>query len=78
MQNTNPIHAGVVRINITVPHWIVSELKKEVPKRGKSSFVTAAIKEKLAREKREKAFKKLAELPPTFVNITDSDRKSVV
>jgi len=65
------ITTGTVRINITVPKRLLSELEKEVPERGKSSFVSEAIKDKLSREKKEKALKELAKLPPTFINIKD-------
>lgn len=64
-------NAGVVRINVTVPRRLLSELKKEVPERGKSGFVSEAIEEKLARKKKEKALKELAKLPATFTHIND-------
>lgn len=67
----NGINAGVVRINVTVPRRLLSELEKEVPERGKSGFVSEAIEEKLARKKKEKALKELAKLPATFTNIKD-------
>lgn len=67
----NTTNANVARVNITVPKWLLSELEKEVPKRGKSGFVTEAIEEKLTRRKREKALTELAKLPPTFVDIKD-------
>ncbi|GEM_PF-1642265 len=63
--------ANVVRINITVPRKLLSELEKQVPIRGKSGFVSEAIEEKLAREKKEKALKELSKLPATFTNIGD-------
>lgn len=65
----NIANTGVVRVNITVPKKLLSELEKEVPKRGKSSFVSEAIKEKLARKQKDKALKELAELPATFTGI---------
>ena len=40
-------------------------------KRGKSSFITEAIAEKLARDKRERALEEPAALPPTFTDIAD-------
>ncbi len=66
MDTTN---MGVVRVNITIPKALFSELKKEVPARGKSGFVAEAIEEKLARSKREIALKELAKLPPTFAKV---------
>lgn len=65
------MNTGVVRINITVPKKLLSELEKEVPDRGKSGFVASAIEEKLARERKEKALKELSKLPATFTNIGD-------
>lgn len=68
----NSTNMGVVRINITLPRALLSELVKEVPVRGKSGFVASAIEEKLARRKRETALKKLAKLPPTFIEVKDA------
>lgn len=65
------INAGVVRINVTIPKKLISELEKEVPERGKSGFVSQAIEEKLARNKKERALRELAKLPATFTNIRD-------
>lgn len=71
MNNMDIANVGVVRINITVPKKLLSELEKEVPKRGKSSFVSKAIEEKLARKKKDKALRELVKLPPTFTDIKD-------
>ena len=60
-----------IRINVTVPKQLLHEVEKAVAKRGKSSFITEAIAEKLAREKRERALGELAALPPTFTDIAD-------
>lgn len=68
--NTTTI--GVVRVNITLPKVLLSELEKKVSTRGKSSFVADAIEEKLAREKKEMALRELAEFPPTFMNVKDA------
>lgn len=67
----NILNTGVMRINITVPARLLSELEKEVPERGKSGFVSQAIEEKLARKKKERALKELAKLPATFAHISD-------
>jgi hypothetical protein len=61
--------ASTVRINITIPNRLITELEKEIPERGKSGFISEAIEEKLIREKRKRALKRLANLPPTFRNI---------
>jgi transcriptional regulator NrdR family protein len=63
-----------VRVNITVPEMVWSELEQEIPQRGKSAFISKAIEEKLRSKKREKALKKLASLPPTFVDISDASQ----
>jgi hypothetical protein len=68
----NTANMGVVRVNITLPKVLLSELEKKVPVRGKSSFVADAIEEKLAREKREAALQELAVLPPTFLGVKDA------
>ena len=60
-----------IRINVMVPKQLLHEIEKVVAKRGKSSFITEAIAEKLVREKRERAFEELAALPPTFTDIAD-------
>lgn len=64
-------NSTTIRINITVPKWLIGELDREVQVRGKSSFISKAIEEKLILKKREKALKELASLPPTFKNISD-------
>jgi len=64
-------NANTIRVNITVPEMVWSELEQEIPQRGKSAFITKAIEEKLRSQKREKAFKKLSALPPSFVGISD-------
>lgn len=65
------MNSGVVRINVTIPKRLISELEKEIPERGKSGFVAKAIEEKLAKKKKEKALKELTKLPATFTNIGD-------
>lgn len=63
------IDSNVVRINITIPRWLLTELKREIPEGGKSGFVSEAIEEKLTHKKREKSLKELAKLPATFIDI---------
>ena len=60
-----------IRINVMIPKQLLHEVEKAVAKRGKSSFITEAIAEKLARKKRERALEELAALPPTFTDIAD-------
>lgn len=64
--------ANFIRMNITVPKRLAVELEKETPERGKSGFIAEAIEEKLIRERREKALKALADLPPAFPEIKDA------
>ncbi len=66
------LNTHVTRINITIPKKLVVELEKTVPNRGKSSFISEAIEEKLIRERRREALNDLAKLPATFNNIKDS------
>lgn len=63
---------NTIRIDITVPKDVVSEVKKRTSKRGVSQFFTEAAKEKLAKEKREKALKEILAAPPAFTDIKDS------
>ena len=60
-----------IRINVTVPKQLLHEVEKAVAKRGKSSFITEDIAEKLARDKRERTLQELASFPPTFIDIAD-------
>ncbi len=73
----NITSTGAVRINITVPGRLLSELKKEVPERGKSSFISEAIVEKLARKRRENALKEIAKLPVSFTNIKEDSAEYI-
>lgn len=63
--------ANTIRVNITIPKQVWSELAETAPKGEKSRFITEAIEEKLLQEKKRKAFKELATLPPTFTDIPD-------
>jgi hypothetical protein len=64
--------SNYVRINISLPNDLVTKLKKSVPKRGISRFLSDAAAEKITKEEREKAFKELLEGPPAFPDIKDS------
>lgn len=63
---------NVVRINISLPSNLVKDLKKLVPRRGLSRFLTEAAREKIKAKERVKAFKELLEAPPAFIDIEDS------
>jgi len=49
----------VTRINITLPKNLASELKEVIPARERSKVITEALKERIARMKREESLKKL-------------------
>lgn len=58
--------SNYVRVNISLPSDLVKELKEKVPSRGVSKFIADAAREKVEREKRDRAFKELLEAPPAF------------
>lgn len=62
----------IVRMNITVPTDILSELKKYAPVRGVSNFLVEAAKEKIARIEKDKALKELLMAPVTFIAVKDA------
>ncbi len=47
-------------------------LRRYVPERGLSRFLSDAAKEKVDRIKREKAFNELLNAPPSFTKIRDA------
>jgi hypothetical protein len=57
------------KLNITRPKRVLMILDAMVPARKKSRFITAAIEEKLAKERRENAFAALLQAPPTLTEI---------
>jgi hypothetical protein len=59
------------KLNITVPKKILVALDATVPARKKSSFITDAIEEKLAKDQQEEAWRRFMDLPPTLTNIED-------
>ena len=64
--------SNYIRINVSLPSDLVKELKKKVPSRGISRFLSDAAAEKINREEKEKALKELLEAPPAFPDIKDS------
>lgn len=66
------MNSPAVRLNITIPEETIRALRTEVKDRGISKFVTEAIREKIARRRRQAAFRRLAELPPAFPEIEDA------
>ena len=63
---------NTVRMNITLSKPVADKLRSLLGKRGISKFISEATEEKLEKEKRELAFKKLAKLPPANPEIKDS------
>lgn len=50
---------NVSRINITLPTDLAEDLRKTISSRERSKVIAEAVKEKIARIKREKSLKKL-------------------
>src|SRR5262249_9126575 len=66
------IASNVIRVNVSMPKNLLSELEKYVPSGSKSGFVAQAVEKELALLKRKKAFEEFAKLPSTFTDIEDS------
>jgi hypothetical protein len=61
------------RVNLTIPKDILEDVKKIVGNAVSiSRFTSEALSEKVAREKREQAFKDILAEPPSFTDIDDS------
>lgn len=58
--------SNYVRVNVSLPRDLVKELKKKIPSRGISRFLSDAAKEKMAEKERIKAFKELLDAPSAF------------
>ncbi|MBI5614048.1 hypothetical protein HY947_03940 [Candidatus Gottesmanbacteria bacterium] len=66
------IPSPVSRINISLSEDVLMMLKKYVPERGLSRFLTEAAGEKIDRMKREKALKTLLAAPPSLRSFGDA------
>jgi hypothetical protein len=67
--------ANTIQMNVIIPKNLFSQLKQFVSLTDKSSFINAAIEEKLIRERRINALsilKKNKDIPPAFSDIQDS------
>jgi post-segregation antitoxin (ccd killing protein) len=62
--------AGYARLNITLPKDITEYMRRNT--KNISKYVSEAISERVAREKREKAFREIVAGPPSFDDIEDS------
>lgn len=61
-----------VRVNVTLPEDLLTSLKKIIPARSLSKFLTNAAREKIAKIEKEKALKELLEAPASFEEIKDA------
>ena len=60
---------GYTRINSTIPKDIFSYLKYNTE--NMSKYVSEALRERIAREKREKALREILDAKPTFTDVKD-------
>lgn len=66
------MNGNAIRINISLPSELVKDLKRRTHKREFSKFLAEAAEEKMAKERRERAFKELVKAPAAFTDIKDS------
>lgn len=64
--------SNYVRMNISLPNYLVKEIKNTIPSRKISKFISEAATEKMERLRREEAFQQLLAGPPAFPQIKDS------
>ena len=60
---------GYTRINLTMPKEIVEHLKRHTE--NMSKYISEAVRERIAREKREKALREILAAKPTFTTVKD-------
>jgi kynurenine formamidase len=60
---------GYERISVTMPKGLVTYIKEHTS--NMSKYISDAIAERIAREKKEQAWKKLLAAPPSFTHIDD-------
>lgn len=63
---------NTVRVNIILPEDLLITLKKIIPARSLSKFLTKAAREKIVKIEKEEALKELLEAPASFEKIKDS------
>lgn len=66
------MNGHTVRVNVSLPFELVKDLKRYSKPRGLSKFLAIAAEEKIAKNRREKAFRELLAAPPAFTDIKDS------
>lgn len=70
--NVYMISSPSTRINISLSEDVLAMLRRYVPERGMSRFLSDAAKEKMDRIKREKALKTLLAAPPSLLSFGDA------
>ena len=61
--------AGYTRVNLTMPKDIITYLKRHTA--NMSSYISEAVRERIAREQREKALREILAAKPTFTDVKD-------
>jgi len=61
--------AGYTRVNLTIAKDIIEYLKHNTD--NMSKYISEALRERIAREKREKALKEILAAKPTFEDVKD-------
>lgn len=64
--------SNFVRVNVSLPRDLLKELKKKVPFRGMSKFLSDAARGKVDSINSEEALRELLSGPPAFPQIKDS------
>ena len=60
---------GYTRVNLTIPKDIIAYLKRHTE--NMSNYFSEAVRERIAREKREKALREILAVKPTFTDAKD-------
>jgi hypothetical protein len=59
--------SGYTRVNLTIPKDIIDYLKRH--SNNMSRYISEAVRERIAREKREKALREILAAKPTFTDV---------
>ena len=57
------------RVNLTIPKDIIAYLKRHTA--NMSRYISEAVRERIAREQREKALREILAAKPTFTHVKD-------
>ncbi len=63
---------GYTRVNLTISKDIIEYLKHNTE--NMSKYISEAVRERIAREKREKALREILAGKPTFTNVKDGTK----